>query len=397
MILFRIPLRVEPSFLLITAMVSLTFGAGLPGVVAWVVAVFVSVVVHELGHALVARAYGYAPWIVLHGMGGTTFRQASIRRTTVWNEMAISLAGPGAGFLLGGLVLGAIGLSPVALSQGIVMLANDILFFSFFWGAVNLLPILPLDGGHVTQQLCIRFFPGAPRLPYIITAVAGTLSACLAIVLNWFFWAVLSGLWVFRAIQAIREIGPSPLTYTRPVRRATGGAVVPIVPRQAPPAEDTALVPPEGQGAANDPDPMRAARSAFIREPSEVNGAALAAIFAGSRRFSALAAVASGPDGKVIGGVSLVEAARLAFDAGVVRGAIELGELAFARGGGVAAGEIVARAFGRLGESDGAALWIERTSQAPEANMGALREVPELAALRDDPRWAHWTLRPEAI
>ena len=396
MILFRIPIRVEPSFLLITAMVALTFGAGLPGIVAWVVAVFVSIVAHELGHALVARAYGYAPWIVLHGMGGTTFRQASIRRTTVWNEIAISLAGPGAGFLLGALVLGAIGLSPFPLAQGIVMLANNILYLSFFWGAVNLLPILPLDGGHVTQQLCIRFSPGSPRLPYIITAVAGTLSACLAIALGWLFWAILSGLWVFRAIQAIREIGPSPLTYTRPVRRNPAGQALAFEARPDPPVEDTVVVPPEGQGAANDPDPMRAARSAFIREPSEVNGAALAAVFAGSRRFSALAAVASGPDGKVIRGVSLVEAARLAFDAGVVRGAIELGELAFARGGGVAAGELVARAFGRLGESEGAALWIERTSQAPEANMGALREVPELAALRDDPRWALWTHRADA-
>ena len=69
--LFGFPVRVHPMFWLVTLMLGYQSGDA-AAVLTWIVAVFLSILVHELGHALVMRAYGLRPWIVLHGMGGLT-------------------------------------------------------------------------------------------------------------------------------------------------------------------------------------------------------------------------------------------------------------------------------------------------------------------------------------
>lgn len=94
-----IPVRIEPSFLLISVMVG-AFGGTVMGMITWMVVSFVAILVHELGHALVMRAYGFEPYIVLHGFGGLAGREGSFGRTSIWREVAVSLAGPGAGLLL---------------------------------------------------------------------------------------------------------------------------------------------------------------------------------------------------------------------------------------------------------------------------------------------------------
>jgi Zn-dependent protease len=76
------------------------------GVVIWVAVVFVSVLLHELGHAFAMMRHGILPEITLYAMGGLTYNRSSVplRRR---DQVIISLAGPFAGFLLGGLVIGA--------------------------------------------------------------------------------------------------------------------------------------------------------------------------------------------------------------------------------------------------------------------------------------------------
>src|SRR4051794_14917538 len=73
-------------------------------ILVWMAVVFVSILVHELGHAVAIRRHGATPEISLHWMGGTTSWRAvlPLRRR---DHVIISLAGPGAGFLLAGLVL----------------------------------------------------------------------------------------------------------------------------------------------------------------------------------------------------------------------------------------------------------------------------------------------------
>src|SRR5262249_18952853 len=113
------------------------------------------ILIHELGHALIGRAFGLVPQIDLHGMGGTTsFGQGTARATIgTGKSVAISVAGPVAGFLLAPVVFigqrsGLRPKPPLALHA-----VNLLLFANFWWGIFNLLPMLPLDGGNVMKTI----------------------------------------------------------------------------------------------------------------------------------------------------------------------------------------------------------------------------------------------------
>ena len=69
--LLGMPIRIHPLFWLIAVILGANSG-GATEVLIWVAAVLVSILIHELGHALVIRAFGFHPWIVLYGIGGLT-------------------------------------------------------------------------------------------------------------------------------------------------------------------------------------------------------------------------------------------------------------------------------------------------------------------------------------
>jgi Zn-dependent protease len=121
--------------------------------VEWVVVVFISVLFHELGHALVGRRFGLSPQITLYSMGGLT-SWSEAKEISPAKNLAISLAGPAAGFLLGGIcfVAGPALLS-TAPSELFTVAYRDLIWVNIGWGVFNLLPILPLDGGHVLVTL----------------------------------------------------------------------------------------------------------------------------------------------------------------------------------------------------------------------------------------------------
>ena len=162
-----IPVRVHPMFWLI----GLLLGSGTPellDVAIWVGCLFVSILVHELGHALVAKSYGWPPDIVLHGFGGFARYSPGFgytRKRAIW----ISFAGPLAGFGLFAIVYGADLWIRAGLADGqpwaIKLLTGDtgnrILFailqleyINLVWGLFNLLPVFPLDGGRICFELC---------------------------------------------------------------------------------------------------------------------------------------------------------------------------------------------------------------------------------------------------
>ncbi len=147
----------------------------------WVVAVFFSILVHEFGHALAMEAYGFRPWIVLHGLGGLTCRDQGYRfrsrRSESLGEILICLAGPAAGFLLAAVLVLAImaagyghgleferlwGLMPSVRLRNAPRLAewcNQVFYISVIWGLVNLLPVYPLDGGQVAREVLLTLNP----------------------------------------------------------------------------------------------------------------------------------------------------------------------------------------------------------------------------------------------
>ncbi len=152
-----IPVRVHPMFWLISAIMGWQAGR-LDLVMVWIGCVFVSILIHELGHALAARSFGWPPHIVLFHFGGYAAYQPTWGHTA-GRSIFISFAGPGAGFILFGLVLALrytliqTSTNPGELAVFAIIQMEHI---NLWWGLVNLLPVLPLDGGRICQELCTK-------------------------------------------------------------------------------------------------------------------------------------------------------------------------------------------------------------------------------------------------
>ncbi len=138
---------IRPAFLL----VAVIFGASVksPALTAiWVGIVFVSVLIHELGHAVAMRLFGYAPSIELHAMGGLTSWSRE-RVPTPGQRVLVTLSGPGAGLLLGGAVtLVKLGLGDVT-DPNLRFALDNLQFANIAWSLINLIPVLPWDGGLI--------------------------------------------------------------------------------------------------------------------------------------------------------------------------------------------------------------------------------------------------------
>lgn len=123
-------------------------GTGLAAVlgVFFLLAVFGSVLLHELGHAIVARRYGIRTRrIILLPIGGVAQLEGEPR--TPRQEMAIALAGPAVNFAL---AAGLFVLSLVFGSPGFGLLPS-LMIANLSLGLFNLLPAFPMDGGRALR------------------------------------------------------------------------------------------------------------------------------------------------------------------------------------------------------------------------------------------------------
>ena len=180
-VLFGIPVRVHPFFWLVAVLLGpWRSGAGEHVVVLlllWVVAVFISILVHEMGHAVTMRAYGFRPWVTLYGLGGlASYNHAQAygsKGNRPLSQILISAAGPGAGFLFAALIVGVLFLTgfvtrivfggPIGIdfdyardrfgSLRALFFVDQLLFINIAWGMINLLPVYPLDGGQISREL----------------------------------------------------------------------------------------------------------------------------------------------------------------------------------------------------------------------------------------------------
>ena len=216
--MFGIPVRVHPMFWLVTLVMGEgAFRMGVAFLLIWVGCVFVSILIHELGHALTFLAFGVRSQIVLYGFGGLAIGGDQLDHR--WQRIAVSAAGPVAGFLFLGLVFGAVWVrEPATLPVYVAMTKRyigwpieqppirpavnakvhnekaggpnaakhkdkdddaddapdaerkdidrdmtrvywmvavfDLIFINLVWGLLNLLPVWPLDGGQISREVC---------------------------------------------------------------------------------------------------------------------------------------------------------------------------------------------------------------------------------------------------
>lgn len=167
--LFGIPVRVEPVFLVIATLFGLQYAEyDTSLVLAWVVATFGSILVHELGHGLTLKAFGRPSSIVLHGFGGATMHRGRLPKA---QSIAVSLAGSLSALALLWWPARHLQSTDWFFDQG-VFLRGLVVFTAFanlWWSVANLLPIRPLDGGNVVAEL---FGVDASRKASIVVAVA---------------------------------------------------------------------------------------------------------------------------------------------------------------------------------------------------------------------------------
>lgn len=210
--LLGIPVRIHPFFWLIAVMLG-PYQSGLAEVVNWVLAMLVGILVHEFGHALVVRAYGSRPWVTLYGMGGVTswnpaddYRK---RGSSTLRQIAVSAAGPAAGFLLAALLVGSsIGLQLLApdviLRPQIAQFIDNLLFICIVWGILNLLPIYPLDGGQIAREIFLRLARDGIRESLILSIITAVAITAFAISRQSWFTAFLFGYLAYSSFAALQ-------------------------------------------------------------------------------------------------------------------------------------------------------------------------------------------------
>jgi Zn-dependent protease len=163
-----IPLYIHPTFLLLPAWVLFAQGSTLAVALfslALVLAIFGCVVLHELGHALMARHYGIGTRdITLYPIGGIARLERMSERPT--EEIAIALAGPAVNLAIA-LLLAPFGLCGLFIlsSAGELSLGTGsalfiaVQFLTMLWASnigllvFNLIPCFPMDGGRVLRAL----------------------------------------------------------------------------------------------------------------------------------------------------------------------------------------------------------------------------------------------------
>ncbi len=218
----RLPVVIEPWFFLTALLLGGSRTNDLRQLLPWILVVFVSVLLHELGHATAGRLFGLQPIVRIHGMGGTThwLEQADISHK---QSFIISVAGPLTGLLVGTIAIFASRYlsgggsfvdamrSPGPNALFIERVVSDLVFVNIAWSIFNLFPIMPMDGGNALRSL-LNWVTGreqAGKVAWISIVLAGLL-ALLGLLAGSIFNALLAGTFVFHNIQILRALREKP-------------------------------------------------------------------------------------------------------------------------------------------------------------------------------------------
>ena len=225
--LFGIPVVIHPWFWLTMSMLGGLLNAAVPdrflNMCLFMFAGTISILVHEFGHALTGRHLGGGfAHVELWAFGGLAYNEGG--RFSRSQRFWMIAAGPGAGFLLGLLILGLVCLffgprdggslfmlsvfnirtgfsesTAEFLSDRIQLfrLINHFLWINFWWGVMNLLPVHPLDGGQISEL----FVRSKKRVHQIAVAAAGSVVA-FALWRGDLYLGLLFGYLCWRNIQA---------------------------------------------------------------------------------------------------------------------------------------------------------------------------------------------------
>ncbi len=151
---------VSSSWFVVAALIAFVMAPAVervsPGLGGWkyvagflfAVILYLSVLLHEASHAVMAKRYGFpVTSITLHFLGGMTAIEGESRRPR--EEFMIAVVGPLTSLAVGGV---AVGLSFVTPDGLLLMAVQGLAGANLLVGVLNLVPGLPLDGGRVLRS-----------------------------------------------------------------------------------------------------------------------------------------------------------------------------------------------------------------------------------------------------
>ena len=205
-LLFGFPTRIQPSFVMVVLVLGIFPGATVASVAIWTAVAAMSILWHELGHAVAARRLGADPTIDLYSFGGLTHWRPAADASR-WQLISVAAAGPVAGLVLGGLVAAVAALSGDIADEHLRFFVVVVLWINLGWGLVNLLPVLPLDGGHILAELLPGRRDERWRRAALVSVVTGGAAALVLIAIGYFWGALVFGWAVATNITTLRSDG----------------------------------------------------------------------------------------------------------------------------------------------------------------------------------------------
>lgn len=179
-----IDVTVSNSWFLIIALIAVVMGPQIQDVeptlgglayvaaAAYAILLYMSVLLHEVSHAVAARSFGMHVFSInLHFLGGAT--EIEGESETPWREFVIAVVGPLTSILVGG-VCWVVGRE---FEPGIIHLTvMTLAVANLIVGALNLVPGLPLDGGRVLQA-AVWAISGKRSVGAVVAAWGGRIAA----------------------------------------------------------------------------------------------------------------------------------------------------------------------------------------------------------------------------
>lgn len=151
-----IPIRINPFFWVLILLIGWLNSMTVVGTLLCAAVIFVSVLIHEFGHAFTAMAFKQRVEIQLTGFGGLTTRQGPPLKS--WQEFLIVINGPLAGFALCYIAYKMYGLLGPNSSPLLSFSLKVAIYVNLFWTLINLLPVHPLDGGQLFRIILEAMF-----------------------------------------------------------------------------------------------------------------------------------------------------------------------------------------------------------------------------------------------
>lgn len=202
--LFGIPIQIQPFFWVTMALLGGAIRASTSQALLelglFVIAGFVSILIHELGHALTIKAFKLRPSITLQAFGGYASYPSGI--LTRPQSFMVTAAGPALQLILAAGAFFLMDVPNIQDNPNTRYFVGTLFLISTFWALLNLLPILPLDGGQLLNAV---LGPARIRITLWVTIITAIVAGVLLMRFTGPLFLIFLGFFAYQAFQALKE------------------------------------------------------------------------------------------------------------------------------------------------------------------------------------------------